>query len=477
MNRSLLTWSAFAAALALALSVMLWLSVKMLTFEHTEAQAEARASLEENVRLALWRMDSAATVLLMQNPGPKPAVKGGPTISLNNSKLTGNLNAGPQSSLGNISGNIVGNASKNADAQQQQLGINNAYAQRSDLKYQQEFSKQEWQQRAAFNDVNRDNGLPAANWHTLEPALLERIADILPGAKLEAVAAGPDDPEDTRRLASIPARLVVPASLMPDVELPWNTPLRVSLMIAWGAAGIAAIAVALLLRGALSLSERRGAFVSAVTHELRTPLTTFKMYADMLATGMVTDPPARQQYLDTLVSESDRLGHLIENVLAYARLERRIAPSRAETLSLAALLDRITPALRRRTDQAGMQLDIMLPDLPDNLLLRADALAVHQILLNLVDNACKYGKPPIELSATRTDGHLQIRVTDRGPGLTPQQSARLFTAFNKSATSTAPGIGLGLFLSRRLARDLGGDLQCDRSHTGGAAFVLTLPLA
>ena len=79
----------------------------------------------------------------------------------------------------------------------------------------------------------------------------------------------------------------------------------------------------MLLLGALSLGKRRADFVSAVTHELRTPLTTFRMYAEMLADDMVPDPDQRREYLSTLLVESNRLRHLVENVLTYARLEAR----------------------------------------------------------------------------------------------------------------------------------------------------------
>jgi signal transduction histidine kinase len=73
--------------------------------------------------------------------------------------------------------------------------------------------------------------------------------------------------------------------------------------------------VALVLRGMMALSERRASFVSSVTHELRTPLATFKLYSEMLADGMVREEAKKQQYLETLTGEADRLGHLVENVL------------------------------------------------------------------------------------------------------------------------------------------------------------------
>src|ERR1043165_39773 len=110
------------------------------------------------------------------------------------------------------------------------------------------------------------------------------------------------------------------------------------LMAAWACIELTIVATAVTLRGIVSLSERRGAFVSAVTHELRTPLTTFKMYSEMLASDMVRDAQKRRQYLETLCSEANRLSHLVENVLAYARLERGSARGRVETVMLVNLI-------------------------------------------------------------------------------------------------------------------------------------------
>src|SRR5208337_3642808 len=95
------------------------------------------------------------------------------------------------------------------------------------------------------------------------------------------------------------------------------------LPVAWACVLLAAGAVAALLANVMRLGQRRADFVSAVTHELRTPLTTFHMYTEMLSEGMVTDPQQQRDYLTTLRLEASRLSHLVENVLAFARLERR----------------------------------------------------------------------------------------------------------------------------------------------------------
>ena len=136
--------------------------------------------------------------------------------------------------------------------------------------------------------------------------------------------------------------------------------MRWALWMGWGAVLLAVVAAAVLLQGVMTLSERRAAFVSSVTHELRTPLTTFRMYAEMLAKGMVPDANRRQEYFETLQREAERLTLLVENVLAYARLERGRRPQAQDRVTLAALLDRVGPRLKQRAAQAGMECELQL---------------------------------------------------------------------------------------------------------------------
>lgn len=318
------------------------------------------------------------------------------------------------------------------------------------------------------------------DWPAIRTSLLEAIADLLPAADLVPVVQMSTN-EGGRLLAALPVRLV-PGPLFGENDGAIS-PILISLTAAWACMLLAAAAVAGLLGGVIRLSQRRATFVSAVTHELRTPLTTFQMYAEMLAEGMVVDEQKRREYLNTLRAESIRLTHLVENVLAYARLERGRTDRRLESVGLEDLLQVFQDRLAGRAEQVGMKLCVAMPAEVSAETVRANISAVEQILFNLVDNACKYASSAddkrIDLECHVDDGMAILSVRDHGPGLSPGARRRLFRSFSKSAQEaahSAPGIGLGLALSRRLARDMGGDLLYDYHIADGACFVLKLPL-
>ncbi|MFP2905074.1 sensor histidine kinase [Pyxidicoccus sp. 3LFB2] len=318
------------------------------------------------------------------------------------------------------------------------------------------------------------------DWPGLRTWLLGQVRDLLPSAELVPVQRR-EAQGDSRMLAALPVRLMPGPAPAGGYGTASSSSLPVVLTVAWSGVLLAGVAVVALLVGVVALSERRGAFVSAVTHELRTPLTTFRMYTEMLAAGMVPDEARRQEYFDILHREAERLSHLVENVLAYARIERGRAPARLERVPVRAMLERMEERLAQRAAQAGMELCV---DVPQGVAVLTDPSAVEQVLFNLVDNASKYAAPAtdrrIHVEVEQRRGRVGLAVRDHGPGVDAATARRLFEPFSKSvqtAAKTAPGVGLGLALCRRLARSMRADLRHERVPGGGARFVLWLPSA
>lgn len=332
------------------------------------------------------------------------------------------------------------------------------------------------------------------DWDQLRTDLLESITDVLPGATL--VPSGTGQAAGLYRMATIPVALIPPrAPALPG----WSwSPARVGLVVTWIAILATIIAVGVVLRAAIVLSQRRGRFVSAVTHELRTPLTTFRLYSQMLADGMVSDEQVRRDYLSTLKRESERLTGIVENVLEYARLSR-VRPGRGkaagvQTLSPGALVARFRPALARRLGQSNLDLVVSLDlDEHQERTVTVDPHAVERVMMNLIENACKYASPSAEdepdaseefdtrvhLDVRVHDEMLELLIADHGPGIAPGERARIFGEFQRGSRglgNARSGLGLGLALSRGLAREMGGDLQLVSRRGHGAEFLLSIPL-
>ncbi len=310
----------------------------------------------------------------------------------------------------------------------------------------------------------------------LEKTLLNEATFYLPNAKLCRPVEGADD---SFVLASFPLKLV-PGSLdLTPEAIPKS--IMNSLVAGWFAAAIAVITAFFLVTNIMKLSERRASFVSAVTHELRTPLTTFRLYSDILQNDAVA-PEKRPAYLKTLSREADRLSHLVENVLAFSQIERGSARSSVSEQDIGGLLESMRERFEARLVAARLILDM---NTESSFRCSIDSNALEHILFNLIDNAAKYAagsEPPIvTIEMTRKSNRLEIKVSDHGPGISNAECKKIFRPFHKSAkqaAETQPGVGLGLALSNRLVRSMGGKLSCGNRTDGqsGAVFALTLPV-
>ncbi len=313
------------------------------------------------------------------------------------------------------------------------------------------------------------------DWPKLEASLLADIDDLAPGADL--VAVQPDQEVDPSRiLAALPV-MIEPAELSPEVAT-WSATHN-SLVLSWLALIAATIVAGLALSRIIALSERRASFVSAVTHELRTPLTTFRLYSDLLARGMVSDEKDRNEYLQTLRREADRLTHLVDNVLRYSKLERQSKRPELETVVVSQWIERIVPRLTSRL--SAVEMDLVVDQTGDGPW-QTDPAAMEQVVFNLIDNAAKYASDTsdkrVHLDVSIDESRVKMVVTDHGPGVEKTLQTDIFKPFSKSAqraAETAAGVGLGLALARQTAAAHGGRLTYQPAQGGGAAFTLDVP--
>jgi signal transduction histidine kinase len=237
---------------------------------------------------------------------------------------------------------------------------------------------------------------------------------------------------------------------------------------------LAAALVLLLVTRAESLARERSQFAAAAAHELRTPLAGLQLYGDMLANGL-GDPGKMREYARRMSDDAARLGRVVSNILDFTRLERgnlavepRIGPV-DEVLS--GLSEHARPALER----LGATLEL---DVPYEIHGQFDRDALTRIVSNLLDNAEKYSRQAtdrtVRLAVTDCGTHVEVSVSDRGPGIA--DSSQLFHAFSRGTShgDGPAGLGLGLALSRSLARAMGGDLTYRAREGGGSTFVVQM---
>jgi signal transduction histidine kinase len=249
------------------------------------------------------------------------------------------------------------------------------------------------------------------------------------------------------------------------------------------AAAIGAIAFGGLIvvndaRRQLALAQKKTDFVSNVSHELKTPLTSIRMFAELMQSGTPA-PEKRAQYSRIIMAEAERLTRLINNVLDFARMERKQKRYDLRPLDLHALLARTWEGHELHLRENGFSTRWQAAPPPYRVVGDEDALA--QIIVNLLSNAEKYSgeRKEIELHSYVDRGSVFISVLDRGSGVPAGEEAKIFEAFYRAHDSLASGIqgtGLGLTLAQRLAREHGGDITYQAREGGGSNVTLRVPL-
>jgi PAS domain S-box-containing protein len=229
----------------------------------------------------------------------------------------------------------------------------------------------------------------------------------------------------------------------------------------------------------VDITERRQAddlrdvFLGMLSHELRTPVTAIFGGSQLLRRPQL-DETSRREIVDDIITESERLERLVENVLVLARAERHVVEGGRDPVLIGPLMDRIIADKRRRWPDALIVLDAP-HGLPPA---RWDEGSFELVVRNLISNAIKYAADgEIRVRAGTLDGDVSITVSDEGPGIPPEHLGRLFDLFYRTddARRRAQGAGIGLFVVRALVESTGGSVWARNRPGGGAEFGFRVP--
>ncbi len=261
-----------------------------------------------------------------------------------------------------------------------------------------------------------------------------------------------------------------------------------NLGVSFGALLLVAFSTAMLAfstRRAQQLADKEINFVAAVSHELRTPLAVISSAADNLADGVVRNEDQLLQYGTTIQNQARQLSDLVEQILLFAATRKGTSDIYAlGTLQVSTVIEVALQNTEGLIHQERFRVERDLaPDLPPVI---GDRTAVSQVLQNLITNAVKYGGPKKWIGirgvvAEESNGkEVEISVSDRGIGIRPDELARIFEPFYRSAEVTAAqihGTGLGLPLAKSIAEAMGGRLTVRSEPAKGSTFTLALRVA
>ena len=224
------------------------------------------------------------------------------------------------------------------------------------------------------------------------------------------------------------------------------------------------------------LEKSRRDLVANVSHELKTPITAIRAHLENLADGVEQPDP---KTLQVMLTQTERLGRLVDQLLDLSRLESGEVPMYLEVTTLEPIVARVLSEIsvgRAVTDVS------LRNEVPAELAATADAERIHQVLYNLVDNAVRFTPPggSVTVSATRQDDRVVVEVRDSGVGIAPEHLPRLFERFYRADASRSReggGTGIGLAIARSIVESHGGRITATSEPDHGSAFTFDLPAA
>jgi signal transduction histidine kinase len=240
--------------------------------------------------------------------------------------------------------------------------------------------------------------------------------------------------------------------------------------VVWGIARVGAA------RRSFERADRmRTDFLNTVSHELRTPLTSISGFVTTLQDGWRDLPPCDvDEFLEIVHRESDHLGTLVEDILVIPRLEAGKLDLEPEVMDLSALVDALLASVFSPSADKDLHVTI-----PNGVKVYADPKRVGQIVRNLLANANSHGGRQVAVEGPYVGTHYQLVVSDDGTGIPREQRTAIFEEFEKGlgGDGRTGGIGLGLPIAQRLARQMGGDLWFEPRFPAGSRFFVTFPLS
>jgi len=249
-------------------------------------------------------------------------------------------------------------------------------------------------------------------------------------------------------------------------------------LLALAALGVAAFATFTMASRETRLARMKSGFISNVSHEMKTPLALISMYAETLESGKISGLDKTREYYRTILRESHKLAHMVDNVLDFGRLESGSTPVRHEPIDMGALAAEVVRHWDEHLRLGGFRLSLEIqPQLP---LVDGDRGALSQALLNLLDNAVKYSTDTREIgiAVRRAGGSVVVEITDKGIGIDPSEQQRIFEQFYRAGdpmTQKVRGAGLGLALVRHIVAAHRGRVEVRSTPGRGSAFSVVLP--
>ena len=267
------------------------------------------------------------------------------------------------------------------------------------------------------------------------------------------------------------------AAATAEVQLPNTTRALIRPARKWGGDGRV-----LLLEDVTAmrrLETVRRDFVANVSHELRTPVAVIRANAETLMAGAKDDPAIAGKLIDGLHRNAERLARILADLLDLSRLDAGQYRLELSPVVIAPIVEQALTALEPQAAQRKVTVTVAIPDA---LAVRADPKALDHILVNLIDNGVKYGRPDgnVWVSARAAGADVRIEVRDDGPGIADKHRARVFERFYRadpSRSREAGGTGLGLSIVKHLVESMGGEVGIEPNTPQGSIFWLRLPEA